>query len=81
MRNCFLIFFAITLIYHNLFAQKITTENQWVDSVYQTLNDTQRIGQLVMIRAHSNRGDEHIEEVENLIKKYYVGSLCFSGVP
>ena len=82
MRNCFLIFFVITLIYHNLFAQKITTENQWVDSVYQTLNDTQRIGQLIMIRAHSNRGDEHIEEVENLIKKYYVGSLCFfQGTP
>ena len=57
-------------------------EDIWVNNTYNALNDTQRIGQLIMIRAHSNLGAEHIAEVENLIQKYYVGSLCFfQGTP
>ena len=82
MRNCFLTVSILTLLHIALFAQNTTVENRWVDSVYQTLNDTQRIGQMIMIRAHSNLGYDHISEVEYLIKKYHVGSLCFfQGTP
>lgn len=51
--------------------------NRWVDSVYKTLNKKQRIAQLMIIRAHSNLGQEHINSVTKLIKKYNVGGLCF----
>lgn len=62
-------------------AQK-TAEDRWVDSLYETLSDTQRLGQLLMIRAHSNLGADHIAQVENLIEKYHVGGLCFfQGTP
>ena len=82
MRNCLLTLFVIPLFHISLLAQKAPFEDRWVDSVYQTLNDTQRIGQLIMIRAHSNLGYDHIEQVEYLIKKYHVGSLCFfQGTP
>ena len=37
----------------------------------------QKIGQLFMIRAHSDLGDEHIQDVKNQIKNYHVGGLCF----
>lgn len=80
-------YYVLTLVLFSIFpfsisAQKAAGEDRWVDSVYQTLNDTQRIGQLIMIRAHSNLGSEHIEQVEYLIKKYHVGSLCFfQGTP
>jgi beta-N-acetylhexosaminidase len=32
---------------------------------------------LMIIRAHSNLGAEHVREVTDLIKKYNVGGLCF----
>lgn len=55
---------------------------EWVDSVYDAMSVEERIGQLIMIRAHSNLGDAHIREVKNFIKKYHVGSLCFfQGTP
>ncbi len=57
-------------------------EDMWVNTTYNSMNDTQRIGQLIMIRAHSNLGADHIAEVEYLIQKYHVGSLCFfQGTP
>ncbi len=57
-------------------------EQRWVDSVYNELSENERLGQLFMIRAHSDKGDDHIASVESLIKKYHVGSLCFfQGTP
>lgn len=82
MRNFFFTLFIISFSYIPVSSQNTRSEDRWVDSVYQTLNDTQRIGQLIMIRAHSNLGSDHIEQVEYLIKKYHVGSLCFfQGTP
>jgi beta-glucosidase-like glycosyl hydrolase/CubicO group peptidase (beta-lactamase class C family) len=57
-------------------------ENDWVDSVYQTMSLRQRIGQLFMIRAHSDKGASHIEMVKNAIREEAVGGLCFfQGTP
>jgi beta-glucosidase-like glycosyl hydrolase/CubicO group peptidase (beta-lactamase class C family) len=54
----------------------------WADSVYNTMTETERLGQLFMIRAHSDLGPEHIQSVEAQIKKYKVGGLCFfQGTP
>lgn len=51
--------------------------NEWADSVFNSLTKEQRIAQLMIIRAHSNLGREHVESVTNLIKKYNIGGLCF----
>ena len=57
-------------------------EKHWVDSVFGSLTTDQKIGQLFMIRAHSDKGPEHIAEVERQIKQFYVGGLCFfQGTP
>ncbi len=57
-------------------------EEAWVNSTFQSLTEDERLGQLIMIRAHSNLGKEHIRAVENTIKKYQVGGLCFfQGTP
>lgn len=56
--------------------------SRWVDSVFQTLSLDEKIGQLFVIRAHSDLGDDHIRSVESQIKKYHVGGLCFfQGTP
>ncbi len=54
----------------------------WVDSVFNTLSLDEKIGQLFMIRAHSDLGDDHIASVKSQIKKYAVGGMCFfQGTP
>ncbi|MBP7821483.1 MAG: serine hydrolase [Saprospiraceae bacterium] len=57
-------------------------ERIWVDSVYNSMTFDERLGQLFMLRAHSNKGVEHEQELERLIKKYNIGGLCFfQGTP
>lgn len=63
-------------------ARVMTPEDQWVDSVFNAMTEDERLGQLFMIRAHSDKGPEHIAKVESLIKTYHVGGLCFfQGTP
>ena len=57
--------------------QSSLTQTQWVDSVFNTLGEEQRIAQLMIIRAHSNLGPEHVQQVRDLISTYNVGGLCF----
>jgi len=53
------------------------TREQWVDSVFASLTPDQRIAQLMVIRAHSNLGPEHVAKVMSDIQLYNVGALCF----
>ncbi len=50
---------------------------RWVDSVFASLTEDQRIAQLMVVRAHSNLGPEHVAKVERDIMDYNVGALCF----
>lgn len=63
--------------------QELNTEvDRWVDSVYESMSIEERIGQLFMIRAHSDKGPEYEQMVGKLIEKYQVGGLCFfQGTP
>ncbi|HMR82989.1 MAG TPA: glycoside hydrolase family 3 N-terminal domain-containing protein [Niabella sp.] len=59
----------------SLIAQTSPAAKQWADNTYKTLSDDEKIAQLVIIRAYSNKGLE--ANVVNDIKKYNVGSICF----
>jgi beta-glucosidase-like glycosyl hydrolase/CubicO group peptidase (beta-lactamase class C family) len=50
---------------------------QWVDSVFNSLSREERIAQLMVVRAHSNLGPEHVAKVTEDIQKYNIGALCF----
>ena len=52
-------------------------KEQWVDSVFNSFSEDEKIAQLMIIRAHSNLGPDHIASVTNDIRKYNVGGLCF----
>ena len=52
-------------------------EQRWVDSVYQSMSPDRRLGQLFMVRAHSDRGAEHVRAVRKLVTDYHVGGVCF----
>jgi len=49
----------------------------WVDSVFKSLSKEEKIAQLMVIRAHSNLGEDHVNSVMEQIKNYNVGALCF----
>lgn len=53
------------------------TDSLWVDSVYKTLTPRERIGQLIMVAAFSNRGPEHQQEIERLIRNDGIGGIAF----
>jgi beta-N-acetylhexosaminidase len=52
-------------------------ESVWVDSVYNHMTFDERVGQLFMVAAYSNRDSVHTKSIENLIKCYNIGGLIF----
>ncbi|MEM9850293.1 MAG: glycoside hydrolase family 3 N-terminal domain-containing protein, partial [Bacteroidota bacterium] len=78
-----LLFIANTLPqYQPNSALALQAEQDWVDSVYNEMTFDEQLGQLFTIRAHSDKGAEHIAEVERQILRYHVGGLCFfQGTP
>lgn len=53
------------------------TNSKWVDSVFKTLTPEERIGQLFMVAAWSNKDKKHETEISELIKTQKVGGLIF----
>lgn len=57
-------------------AQKMS-EKKWVRKQFAALNLNEKIGQLMVIRTHSNWSQKSIDSISNLIQQYNVGGLCF----
>lgn len=50
---------------------------RWADSVLATLSVDERIGQLFMVAAYSNKDKKHVAEIDSLITNYHIGGLIF----
>lgn len=72
----FLVLFFMAGTAQAQFSSRLS-ESEWVDSVFNSLNKDQKIAQLMIIRAHSDKGDEYAEKVAAIIRQYNVGGLCF----
>ena len=59
----------------HLVAGQDAAEDSWVEKTFNSLTPDERLGQLFMIRAHSNLGADHIASVEAQIKRYKVGGM------
>ncbi|HPA36149.1 MAG TPA: glycoside hydrolase family 3 N-terminal domain-containing protein [Chitinophagales bacterium] len=53
------------------------TSAAWVDSVLNSLTLEEKIGQLFMVAAYSNKDETHYQSVEKYIRDYKVGGLIF----
>ncbi len=51
--------------------------NQWVDSVLKSMTLDEKIGQLFMVAAYSNKSQKHIDNISYIIRKYHIGGLIF----
>ncbi len=52
-------------------------QKKWVDSIYNSLTFDERIGQLFMISAYSNKDSVHVKSIDKLIQENKVGGLIF----
>lgn len=52
-------------------------EKKWVDSIYNSLSFDERVGQLFMVAAYSNKDSVHVREVDKLVSEQKVGGLIF----
>ncbi|MGY0426799.1 MAG: glycoside hydrolase family 3 protein, partial [Polaribacter sp.] len=57
-------------------------QKTWVDNILHAMTINEKIGQLFMIQAYSNKGKKHEDFVTKMITKYHVGNLIFmQGTP
>lgn len=71
-----------SFIPHKLPEQKlppflVSGNEAWVDSVFNSLTPDERLAQLFMVAAYSNRDSNHLKELDSLVSKYKIGGLIF----
>ncbi len=65
-----------------LLAKDVAAQNIWVDSIMKSMSVDEKIGQLFMVQAYSNKDKKHEKFITNMIQKYHVGNLIFmQGTP
>ncbi|SHJ07740.1 beta-glucosidase [Hymenobacter daecheongensis DSM 21074] len=52
-------------------------EQTWVDSVFSSLTPDQRLGQLFMVAAYSNKDKKHAQHIDEMVRTYGVGGVMF----
>lgn len=58
------------------------TSNVWVDSILKNMTLDEKIGQLFMVAAYSNKDESSYQTIDKYIKDYKVGGLIFfQGTP
>jgi beta-glucosidase-like glycosyl hydrolase/CubicO group peptidase (beta-lactamase class C family) len=78
-----LIFLNLGLYFVSISAfSQAKKDSLWVDSVFQSLSPEQRIAQLLIIRAYSDRDSVYNDSLSRIIQKWNVGGVCFfKGTP
>jgi len=77
------IFFFLVFFTNNFFAQTkkepdfISVQNKWIDSVFNSLTPSERLAQLFMVAAYSNKEMKHVKEIKELITTYKIGGLIW----
>lgn len=52
-------------------------EQKWADSIYNKLTFEERVGQLFMVAAYSNKDMDHVRSIDRLITDYKIGGVIF----
>ena len=84
MKRIIFLFVLVVSIVSNLLSQQINNpvflndnNYHWADSVIENLSIDEKIGQLFMVIAYSNKSENHKKEISRLIKKHKIGGLMF----
>lgn len=77
----FLLFSVFSLVIaqqHPLATEDFETQQRWVDSVYNSMTLEEKVGQLFMVQAFSNKDTKHKNEIVSLIKNQHIGGIIYS---
>lgn len=74
---CLIMSFAIRKDVPRTTPDFLMNETRWVDSVFESLTLDERIAQLFMVAAYSNKDMKHVASIRTLIQKYNIGGLIF----
>lgn len=55
----------------------VTTDTEWVDATFNAMSLEERIGQLFMVAAYSDKGASHEVSLVKLIEEQHIGGLIF----
>lgn len=85
--NLVLLFILVSLFNYNRpinFSDKdkmevkdIYEEQRWIDSVYKKMTFDDKVGQLFMVAAYSNKDEAHYRSIDKLVTDYNIGGLIF----
>jgi len=65
-----------------LLTKDIEAQTKWVDTLLSSMTIDEKIGQLFMVQAYSNKDKKHSNFIEMLIEKHHIGGLIFmQGTP
>lgn len=59
------------------FINSLDNPNDWADAVFRKLSKRERIAQLFMVRAHTDKGKAFEDSIAKLIRKERIGGLVF----
>lgn len=74
-KKVFITFF-FSIIFLTGFAQDLKT--RWVDSIFQTLNTSKKIGQLFMLSASAYSSPDELDNLKSIVTKYQPGSILIT---
>ncbi len=52
-------------------------EQRWIDSIYKKMTFEEKVGQLFMVAAYSNKDEAHYKSIDKLVTDYKIGGLIF----
>lgn len=55
----------------------LSVQSNWADSVFKSLTPEERIAQLFMVAAYSNKDQAHVDGIAKLVEEYKIGGLIF----
>nr|WP_315220415.1 glycoside hydrolase family 3 N-terminal domain-containing protein [uncultured Flavobacterium sp.] len=59
------------------FFKDTDSEKKWADSIYQQMTLDDKVGQLFMVSAYSNKDSLHSQKIDKLIEDFKIGALIF----
>ena len=84
MRKINLLILLLTIIFSNssiISAQNkavfLSNATAWADSVFASLSEEERIAQLFMVAAYSNKDELHKQQITDLVEQYKIGGVMF----
>lgn len=76
-KKVWLSFIVLSVLISPLCAQSV--KSQWVDSVFNTLDVNEKIGQLMLVPVNSLADQEKIEKTTNQIRRFNIGGIVLTG--